>query len=135
MKTLFLIVLAVLLSGAAWPRESHRAVFELTSGKEEVWDGILGNVKNTLEALGEVEIEVVAHSDGIGIVTQENEKFRKRMKDLSSAGVRFRACENTMAKKKIKSSSLHDFVTPVDSGVAEVIRKQKDGWSYVKVGP
>ena len=46
----------------------------------------------------------------------------------------FAACENTMRKKKVTKEPLLPFVTTVDSGVAEVVRKQEEGWAYIKGG-
>jgi intracellular sulfur oxidation DsrE/DsrF family protein len=42
--------------------------------------------------------------------------------------------ENTMRKKNVCRADLLPFVTTVDSGVAEVVRKQEQGWSYIKSG-
>ena len=56
------------------------------------------------------------------------------MRKLADGGVAFVACENTMRKKKITKEQLLPFVTTVDSGVAEVVRKQEQGWSYIRSG-
>ena len=37
-----------------------------------------------------------------------------------------------MKKQKVSSSDLHPFVGTVDSGVAELVRKQTQGWSYIR---
>jgi len=43
------------------------------------------------------------------------------------------ACNNTIRKRELSPSDLTPGVKVVDSGVAEVIRKQEEGWSYVKL--
>jgi uncharacterized protein len=132
---ILLICLSVFLSSTSiFAKSKYQAVFELTSDEHKTWDGILGNVKNAREALKEVDIAVVAHSKGIGIMTKKNKKFQDQMKELSQKGVAFLACKNTMEGKNIPPNELLPFVSMVDSGVAEVIRKQQDGWAYVKVG-
>ena len=50
------------------------------------------------------------------------------------AGVVFAARENTMKKQNVTKDQLMPFVTTVDSGVAEVVRKQEAGWAYIKGG-
>jgi intracellular sulfur oxidation DsrE/DsrF family protein len=50
------------------------------------------------------------------------------------AGVVFAACENTMKKQNVTKEQLMPFVITVDSGVAEVVRKQEAGWAYIKGG-
>ena len=39
-----------------------------------------------------------------------------------------------MKKKNVSKADLLPATTTVDSGVAEVVRKQEAGWSYVKSG-
>jgi intracellular sulfur oxidation DsrE/DsrF family protein len=56
------------------------------------------------------------------------------MRKLADAGVVFAACENTMKRKNLTKADLFDFATTVDAGVAEVVRRQEAGWSYVKSG-
>lgn len=44
------------------------------------------------------------------------------------------ACENTTERKGVARDALFSFATTVDAGVAEVVRKQEEGWSYAKSG-
>ena len=39
-----------------------------------------------------------------------------------------------MKKQNVTKDQLLPFVTTVDSGVAEVVRKQEAGWAYIKGG-
>ena len=48
--------------------------------------------------------------------------------------VRFGARENRLRSMNVKREALMPFATTVDSGVAEMVRKQKTGWSYIKTG-
>ena len=56
------------------------------------------------------------------------------LRKLADGGVASVACETTMRKEKITKDQLLPFVTTVDSGVAEVVRKQEQGWSYIRSG-
>ncbi len=114
----------------------HRIVFEVTRDGPEQWTGVLNNVANVQEAFGKTktEVEVVAHSNGLGVVLKSNGALKDRMQKLASGGVVFAACENTMKKKSVSKEDLLPFVMTVDSGVAEVVRKQEAGWAYLKSG-
>ncbi len=57
-----------------------------------------------------------------------------RLERLCQSGVTFAACQNTMRRMHIGRDALLPFVVPVDSGVAEVVRKQADGWVCLKAG-
>lgn len=95
----------------------------------------MNNVQNVINALGKgTEVLVVTHGPAIGFVQRSNEEFAERMEKLSKEGVVFVACENTMKRKQITKDQLLPFVKTVDSGVAEVVRRQEAGWSYVKGG-
>lgn len=151
------IVAALAFAGSAWlltradnpsgaaaaaPQESaaratHRIVFQMTAPAPDQWDGVLNNVESVRAALGEdaTQIEVVVHSKGIGMVLKEqNQNYADRMRALSEKGVVFVACENTLARKKLTRNALLDFVKTVDSGVAQVVRRQEQGWSYIRIG-
>jgi uncharacterized protein len=133
-KFLFTFASLLMLLNPSWAATEYKAVFELTSEDEKTWEGILKNVSNTKEALKDVQIEVVAHSSGINFMTEKNKNLQKKMKDLAEKNVTFYACQNTLEGKNISKKELLPFVQITDSGVGEVIRKQAEGWSYVKIG-
>lgn len=115
--------------------KQHRIVFEVTMEGAEQWTAVLNNVENVRNALGAgSEIEVVAHSKGLGLLVAKDNPLADRMKKLADTGVVFAACENTMEKKNVSKEQLVPFATTTDSGVAEVVRKQEAGWSYIKSG-
>ncbi len=115
--------------------KTHRIVFEVTMEGPEQWTAVLNNVENLRTALGAgTEIEVVAHSKGLGMLIAKENALTERMKKLADDGVVFAACENTMKKKNVTKDQLVPFAKTTDSGVAEVIRKQEAGWSYIKSG-
>jgi intracellular sulfur oxidation DsrE/DsrF family protein len=114
----------------------HRVVFHVNIADEERWQEVLTNVENVQKAFGadHVEIEVVAHGAGIGLVQRRNAALAERITTIEKTGPVFAACTNTMRKKNLSAADLTAGVTIVDSGVAELIRKQEAGWAYVKLG-
>lgn len=124
----------LLAEPAKTPR--HRVVFELTSGDPQAWDGVLNNVENVQKALGPSAIEVVVHGKALGMLTTaKSGPVRDRMKQLADGGVTFAACENTMRRQQVTKDQMVPFAKTVDSGLAQVIRRQEAGWSYVRSGP
>jgi intracellular sulfur oxidation DsrE/DsrF family protein len=115
-------------------KAKHRVVFELTSDDPAVWEGLLNNVENAQKALAPASIEVVAHSKGLAMLTAATAAVRQRMKNNADGGVVFAACENTMTRQGVKREDLVPFAKTVESGVAEVVRKQESGWSYLRSG-
>ncbi|MOA61796.1 DsrE/DsrF-like family protein [compost metagenome] len=58
----------------------------------------------------------------------------ERMERLSRGPVFFAACRNTMEGRQLTPDALLGFAQVVPSGVAELVRKQEAGWSYLKPG-
>lgn len=113
----------------------HHLVLEMTSGDPEQWEVALNNAENVRSALGirQVQIEVVVHGKGLSMLLKET-PLRVGIQDLAGKDVVFAACENTMQRQgKTKADLLAEAVA-VDSGVAEIVRKQESGWAYVKAG-
>lgn len=61
-------------------------------------------------------------------------ELKAKLEKLHADGVVFAACENTMKREKIEKKDLVELTTTVDSGVSEVIRKQEEGFAYIKSG-
>jgi intracellular sulfur oxidation DsrE/DsrF family protein len=76
----------------------------------------------------------VAHGAGIGLVERKNVALRDRVATIEKTGPVFAACTNTMKKKHLTADDLTAGVEIVDSGVAELIRRQEAGWTYIKLG-
>ncbi len=127
-------------SEKAASNKTHQVVFEVTSDGPEKWQGALRNVENAHKSLGAKagKLVVVTHGKGLGLLIAKNAAEHPEMKEklakLHADGVVFAACENTMRRDKIEKKDLIEQATTVDSGVGEVIRKQGDGFSYIKIG-
>lgn len=138
--TLVLLAVSGVVAAAAFGSDTrharHRVVFEVNVDGQEAWDAILNNVENVRAALGAraVEVEIVAHGKGLGLLVAAGNPVAARLESLAKSGVVLAACENTMKRKKVTRAELLPFATTVDSGVAEVVRKQEAGWSYIKAG-
>lgn len=148
MKTLPVVVISLILcaTSAVLPRvegaepsrqsSNHRVVFELTSADKETWSAVLNNIENLRQAFGaeSADVLLVVHGKAIGFLKSTNAEQSERMQKLAAAGVVFAACENTMKRQSVKRDELLKFATTVDAGVAEIVRKQEAGWSYIRSG-
>ena len=128
------VVLATVASSPAQSEKVHRVVFELTSDSPEQWTAMLNNVENLQKAFGRehTELEVVAHGKGLEALRKSNTSSGERIAAIAKTGVRFAACENTMKRMQLAKEDLLPAARTVDSGVAEVVRKQEAGWAYLK---
>jgi uncharacterized protein len=53
---------------------------------------------------------------------------------LQKAGVHLVACANSMRVAHLTVTDLVPNTTVVPSGIVEIVRKQEEGWSYIKGG-
>lgn len=114
----------------------HKVVFELNAPKPSGWDQIFNNVRNVQEVFAKdgVQIEVVFFGKGLTMLLKNNDEYAARLKAAADKGVIIAACQNTMRNMKLTTEDIFPFATQVDSGVAELVRKQEAGWIYIKGG-
>ena len=141
MKNLYLIALLFLLSSSVVATaqdkqvKMHQVVMQLNSADTAVWSSMLGNIRNFQKVWpGNVKIEVVVHGKALNFLVASKAHLVADVEAMTKLGVVFNACENTMNKYGIKKEMLIPSASSVPSGVAELVVKQEEGWSYLKTG-
>jgi hypothetical protein len=132
MLTLVIGLAAVSQTPAA---PKHRAVMQMSEPQGDEWDYLLAHVQNMRIAFatdGGVEIEVVFFGPGLNMLRKTNTNREDALKRFAEQGVKLAACRNSMRDRNLTIEDLFPFVSTVDSGVAELVRKQEAGWAYVK---
>jgi intracellular sulfur oxidation DsrE/DsrF family protein len=108
--------------------------------------------KRVREALDEIEdlirfyrrqqvaarIEVVANGDGIEMLRADRSPFAARITRMQKEydNLTFAACQNTierLARERGDATRLLPGVIVIDSGVAQIMRRQHQGWAYIRV--
>lgn len=105
--------------------------------EEDRFEVLLLNVINFLKDAGKDKGDVVVLANGPSVKAYADIEMIQEMKELSGKGVRFLACRNAINEMCsewacIEEDKLPAFVTIVPAGITEVIRKQHDGYAYVK---
>lgn len=112
---------------------SHKVIFQMTSSDQAEQKALLNNLNNLKNLWGtDVQIHVVIHGPGIGMVMNEKTAFKEGIYKVLDRGVVFQACENTLKQKNIEKSEILERIEFVPSGLAEIITKQEQGWTYIK---
>ena len=120
---------------AAIKKGKHFVVIQLTSNDTLVWKGLMNNLKNLKAGWGDnVQIEVVAHSAGIEMLMISKTTQQQKIAEFKNMGIVFVGCENTLRERKIPKDAIIAEAGFVPMGVGEIIMKQEQGWSYLKVG-
>ena len=132
------LALALVLAIAAisqTPSHKHQVVIQMNSPTGDSWNQLYANIENIQKVFAGdgIQIEVVFYGKGLSMLLKTNAQYEERMKKAASTGVVLAACQNSMRIQKVTTEDLVPFAAQVDSGVAELIRKQEAGWSIVKV--
>ena len=113
----------------------HKVIIQLNTADTAAWSSVIGNIKNFQKIWpGYVKIEVVVHGKALNFLVAAKTHGATEIEAVSSQGVIFNACENTMNKYGIKKEMLLNVAGTVPSGVAELVTQQENGWSYLKAG-
>ncbi len=140
MKTILLALAAFTIAGSALAQTApakHKVVLQMNVADNDSWNQLLGNIGNVQTAFkndGGVQIEVVFYGKGLSALLKTNTMFEERLKKAAADGVTLAACQNSMRLRKVTSQDIFPFSTEVDSGVAELVRKQEAGFSYIRAG-
>ena len=110
-----------------------KLLIQMSDAEPARWNLALNNAKNTQDELGagHIEIEIVAYGPGIGMLKLDS-VVNSRLADAAKAGVKIVACENTMRNQKLSRDDMHPSASFVASGVVELVRKQSEGWAYIR---
>jgi intracellular sulfur oxidation DsrE/DsrF family protein len=65
------------------------------------------------------------------MLLKKNTAYEERLKQLADSGATLSACQNAMRLMNVKTEDLFPFASQVNSGVAELVRKQEAGWAYI----
>ena len=111
----------------------HHVVFQLNEPQGAAWDQVLGHVRNVRTAFAKdgSDVEVVFFGPGLLMLLKTNTAYEERLKQLADSGVILAACQNSMRSRNVKTEDLLPFAVQVDSGVAELARKQEANWAYI----
>ncbi len=114
--------------------KTYRVVFHLDEPSKGRADQVFKNIENLLADLGEnsVEVELVANGGGVNALVKGPDSHAEQVEQLAAKGVRFAACAHSLASLGIAKESLLESVDVVSADVAELVRKQAEGWAYIR---
>jgi intracellular sulfur oxidation DsrE/DsrF family protein len=95
---------------------------------------VLNNIDNLIADLGQgnVDVELVANGGGVNALLSGSNEQAGHIAMLAARGVRFAACANSLHHLNLSPEALLAEVDVVPSGVGELVKKQTEGWSYLR---
>ncbi len=124
------------------------------------WDMTLLNIRRLLLDVGEEAVDIVVMANGPAVTAYTDKDRLAVMKPFSKRGINFLVCRNSIKEicpggdvcmlddpksricinKKgyifkdvcIAEDALHSFIKIVPAGITEIIKRQAEGYAYVK---
>jgi uncharacterized protein len=127
------LVAARAQSTAPASQKQQKIAIQMSDNDPAKWNLALNNAKNVQEELGaaNVEVEIVAFGPGIHMLKLDA-VVNSRIGDATKAGVKVLACENTMRNLKVSKDDIAPSVGYVPAGVVHLMRRQGEGWAYLR---
>jgi intracellular sulfur oxidation DsrE/DsrF family protein len=124
------------VSGGTAPKaldRVDRVVVQINEDDSKKWHAVLANIHNIQAELGagNVRIAVVVIGPGLGMLMADA-LTANGVQDAMAAGVEFVACGNSMKALKIDKADLIEGVGVTVAGYVELIRRQRQGWAYLR---
>ena len=109
-----------------------------TAQLRQALDDIEDLLKHYRETRQKARVEVVVNGGGLELVRADTSVFAGRIQRLQReySNLTFAACQNTidrLAEVLGTSIQLLPGVITIDSGMAEIMRRQSQGWTYLQV--
>lgn len=103
----------------------------------ETLDEIENLVRYYNEQHQSARVEVVINAGGLDLVRADITRFAERIRRMQRDydNLTFAACQNTIDRLKREqgiTARLLPGVTVIDSGVAQIMRRQQQGWAYIR---
>ncbi|BAN68790.1 hypothetical protein EBS_0849 [endosymbiont of unidentified scaly snail isolate Monju] len=136
-----LLALALLASGLVMAGDMRRIVFHVDENDPKKMNITLNNAANLNKYYQdkgeEAQIEIVTYGPGLMMLHAKKSPVKERIASFAQNfdNVSFKACANTMKKMKKKSGKdvpLLPQAEVVASGVMHLVKRQEEGWSYIR---
>jgi intracellular sulfur oxidation DsrE/DsrF family protein len=130
----FMVLPGIQAVQAADSGKKHKVIFHVTDKIEWKWNQALNNAGNLQKAMGKdnVDIEIVVNGPGLNMMKFDS-AVGNRMETAVKNGIDLLACGATMKAMKVTKEDLYPGVKVVPGGVVQIMQRQEQGWTYIKI--
>jgi len=118
-----------------------KVLIHISSGTPEHLKSVLDDVDDLMSYYRrthqKARVEVVANGEGLGMLLDGVSPYAQRIRQMQKKyrGLTFVACQNTIDRYQQElgvTAKLLPGVVVIDSGVAQIMRRQQEGWAYIQ---
>jgi len=122
--------------------EQAKVLFHVSDGNAEHLKSVLDDVEDLMKhyrrSHQNARVEVIANGGGLSLLLAGISPYAERIQKMQKEyhGLTFVACQNTIDRYQQElglTAKLLPGVVTIDSGVAQIMRRQHQGWAYLQV--
>lgn len=133
--SIFLSLTLLFLNSRA-QNSDYKVVFDITSSDPASQNQVIREVSLIKEGNPDAQVEVVLYGRSLDLVRKDKSQFTSDIQRLVNLnGVSFNVCHIAMEHNNVDSSQLIPGVGIVPDGIYEIVKKQREGWGYIKISP
>ncbi len=135
MKKLMLILLLLAGNNLLNAQEvAYNVVFDITSKDTVVHQMLMRWVNEISKEHPDANLEVVFYGKSLDMITKDKSAFSADISRLTAnKKVSFTVCEAAMKRNNVEKSQLLAGVGTVSDGIYQIVKRQHEGWGYIKV--
>jgi intracellular sulfur oxidation DsrE/DsrF family protein len=137
MKHILVLLIGLFLLPAAMHAQGkrHRMVFQFTNASDTLQQkAMVKQLQNLKEYWPDAEYEVVLYNQGVELLIPNKSNYMPALQKLNEEGVIFLVCENTLKSRQISKTVFPAWADFVPVGIAYIVERQEEGWTYIKGG-
>lgn len=114
--------------------QPYNVVFDLTSSDPEVHARVIRWINLIVDADPKAKVVVVFYGKSLNMITKEKSSVTDDIQKIVAANkASFKVCEVAMKVHEINKGNLLPGVQTVPDGIYELVKKQAEGYGYIKV--
>ena len=133
MKKLSIIFFMCVISFAIAQKQS-KVVLHLQTADTLVHRTVVNQISNLKKSIPDITIELVCHGPGLDFLLKTKSRYVSRLEKLKLRDVSTVGCEFTMSQRNLTKDDIVPFAQTVPFGIAELVKKEAEGWLYIKLG-
>ncbi len=110
----------------------HKIVWEMPSGDTAQQRTLFRQIGNVLAAAPDTKIEIVFHGNSVYGLLKDTGYFKEQIIGFHKKGVVMAVCNNALKMRNINTNRVIPEAVIVPVAILELVKKQEEGWSYIK---
>ena len=129
-----LTFLLVLIYGCTFSQSfPYNVVIDITSNDTTVQQSVMRWVKGITKEYKDANVEVVFYGKSLDMISKGKSTLEQDIAEYSQKqNVSFTVCEQAMKRNNVSKDQLITGVKSVPDGIYQIIKRQHEGWGYIK---